>query len=83
MYKLLFIVSIFLISCGPSKEELDAQKETENQNGISVKSLFYDNSYRVVEIDKCQYIVLRGHMMLHKANCSNHQTNNLELTTIN
>lgn len=87
MNKLLIIASLFLIACGPSKEELDAQKkaneESKNQNSITVKTLYCDNSYRVIELDKCQYVILRGCMMLHKANCPNHQTNNLEITTIN
>lgn len=70
MKKLFILASLFLIACGPSKEELDAQKKEKNNEHI--QNVYVDDSYRIVKIDNCEYIILRGATIIHKANCYNH-----------
>lgn len=73
--RLILLASLILSACGPSKEEIEARDQINSVNKSSnteVKDIYICNSYRIVEIDHCQYIILRGQMMLHKANCTNH-----------
>jgi hypothetical protein len=75
MKKLLLIALIGLMSCGPSREEL--QREGAQKHGSVTKHIDYSglpDGVSVIKVDDCEYICVEGNgvAITHKANCLNH-----------
>jgi hypothetical protein len=70
MKTLLFFIAILLVSCGPSKEELERRMITASDIEVS-----YSLGVSVLRVDKCEYVLYQGPhggCIIHKANCKNH-----------
>lgn len=74
MYKLLFIVSIFLISCGPSKEELDAwdkmrKDSTEAANQIRIDDSISKLPLETKELSESKLFTTEEGQFFYCSNC--------------
>jgi hypothetical protein len=92
MQKIIFSLSL-LVACGiwgcSEKQTLNIVNKPKEMEEVtvttSIKSKGWDNQfkYRIVVIDKCEYIELSSysHSFLHKANCTNqfHLTNHVAI----
>jgi len=71
MKKILMILTIALVSCGPSKEEMEARERSERSTKQTT-----DERFEIITIDGCEYIVStyysnNSDILTHKGNCKN------------
>jgi hypothetical protein len=61
------LIFCMIISCGPSKEEVDIKKAKEKNTLVE--------KYNIVVIEGCEYIEFNpkssSHVLTHKGNCNN------------
>lgn len=77
MKQTIIIILVFLMGCGPSKEEIEIKEKEEgkySKNGLKT-SFIAGQDFQIIILDSCEYIYHSGNhseSLIHKANCKNH-----------